>query len=279
MTEDRIVRLRRMADRIRRTAVEMAHDSGSHGSHLGGSLSCVEIYAVLYGAVLNLRPEEPLWPERDRMVAGKEHARLAEFPAMAEAGLIRHEDLATYIQDDGLLAGHPYNPSIGLEYCCCSLGMALPVAVGMALDAKRSGRHNRVFTIMGDGEMDEGLIWEAIMAAAQYKLDNLVAVVDRNGLSSDGDTERIMALGDLEAKFRAFGWDCRTVADGHDVAQLLEAFEAPTTAGRPYAVIARTVKGKGVSFAENSPLWHQNVMTDALYAQALRELQVSGRED
>lgn len=279
MMEDRVVRLRQMADRIRRTAVEMAHDSGSHGSHLGGSLSCVEIYAVLYGAVLNLRPGEPLWPERDRMVVGKEHARLAEFPALAEAGLIRHEDLMSYIADDGLLAGHPYNPSIGLEYCCCSLGMALPVAVGMALDAKRCGRGNRVFTIMGDGEMDEGLIWEAILAAAQFKLGNLIAVVDRNGLSSDGDTERIMALGDLEAKFRAFGWDCVTVADGHNVGQLLVAFEAHRCDDRPYAIIARTVKGKGLSFAENSPLWHQNVLTDELYAQALRELQVSSDED
>lgn len=278
MIDDRISRLRGLADCIRRTAVEMAHDSGRHGAHLGGSLSAVEIYAVLYGEILNIRPTEPLWSDRDRMVAGKEHARLAEYPAMVEAGLIRREDLKTYIQDGGLLAGHPLRPDLGLEYCCCSLGMALPVAVGMALDAKRSGRRHKVYTIMGDGEMDEGLIWEAILAAAQFKLDNLVAVVDRNGLSSDGDTEKIMALENLQAKFEAFGWKC-VVADGHDVESLLDAFETPMEEGKPLAVIARTVKGKGLSFAENNPGWHQNVMTDELYEKALQELKVSRNED
>lgn len=273
MMNDRIARLRGMADRIRRTAVEMAHDAGSHGAHIGSALSCCEIYAVLYGEVLRIHPDDPLWPGRDRMIVGKEHARLAEYLAMAEAGLLRHEDLATYNQDGGLLAGHPYNPSIGLEYSCGSLGMALPVSVGLALESKRSGKGYRVFTIMGDGEMDEGLIWEGLMAAANFKLGNLTAVVDRNGLSCDGDTERIMALGDIEAKLRAFGWDC-VVVDGHDIAQLLQAFEHPRNSDKPYAIIAKTIKGKGVSFMENNPLWHHNVMTDELFEKAKRELWV-----
>lgn len=271
MRQDTVTRLTHMANRIRRAAVEMAHDAGGHGAHLGGSLSCCEIYAVLYGQVLNIRPREPLWPGRDRMIVGKEHARLAEYPAMAEVGLIRREDLASYIQDDGLLAGHPYRPEIGLEYSSCSLGMALPVAVGLALNAKRRGEGYKVYTIMGDGEMDEGLIWEGLMSAAQFRLGNLTAVVDRNGLSCDGDTEQIMALGDLQAKFTAFGWDCVSV-DGHDVAQLLQAFETPRQADRPFAVIANTVKGKGLSFVENNSLWHQNVLTDELYHKALEEL-------
>ena len=272
MDEGQIVRLRQMADRIRLTAVEMAHQSGSHGAHLGGSLSCVEIYAVLYGAVLHYRPDDPLWEERDRFVAGKEHARLAEYPAMAEAGLIRREELFRYLDDDGLLTGHPYRPEIGLEFSCCSLGMALPVAVGMAIDAKRRGRKHKVYTIMGDGEMDEGLIWEGILSASQFKLDNLVAVVDRNGLSSDGNTETIMALENLQEKFEAFGWQCTRV-DGHNIRQLLQAFESGNDSGKPYAIIADTVKGKGLSFAENNPGWHQGVMTDTLYQQALQELQ------
>ena len=271
MAEDRFIRLRKTADRIRRTAVEMAHDSGAHGSHLGGSLSSVEIFAVLYGEILRIRPEEPLWPDRDRLIVGKEHGRLSEYPAMAEAGLFGKEALSSYLADDGLLAGHPYRPEIGLEFSCCSLGMALPVAIGMALDAKRRGKPYRVFTIMGDGEMDEGLIWEGLLAAAQFKLDNLTAVIDRNGLSCDGDTETIMALGDLEAKLKAFGWDCVSV-DGHDVKALVGAFETERTPGKPFAVIAHTVKGKGLSFVEGNALWHQNVMTDELYAKALEEL-------
>ena len=278
MTEDRFLRLRRSADRIRRTAVEMAHEAGAVGSHLGGSLSSVEIFAVLYGEILHIRPEEPLWPDRDRLIVGKEHGRLSEYPAMAEAGFFGREALSTCLADDGLLAGHPYRPEIGLEFSCCSLGMALPVAVGMALDAKRSGRTHKVYTILGDGEMDEGSVWEALLAAAQFGLDNLVAVIDRNGLSGDGDTETIMALGDLEAKLRAFGWDCVSV-DGHDVAALVGAFETERAPGKPFAVIAHTVKGKGLSFAENNPAWHQNVMTDALYAQAKRELEEAEHAD
>lgn len=271
MVEDRLIRLRKAADRIRRTAVEMAHDAGAHGSHLGGSLSSVEIYAVLYGEILHVYPGEPLREDRDRMVVGKEHARLSEFPAMAEAGFFGKEALASYLADDGLLAGHPYNPEIGLEFSCCSLGMALPVAVGMAINAKRKGKSYRVYTIMGDGEMDEGLIWEGLMAAAQFRLDNLTAVIDRNSLSCDGETESIMALGDLEAKLRAFGWDAVSV-NGHDVEELVRAFETERTVGKPFAIIAHTVKGKGLSFVEGNPLWHQNILTDDMYKAALEEL-------
>ena len=263
---------------MRLDAVEMAHYAGPKGAHLGGSLSSIEIFAVLYGEVLHLRPEEPLWQERDRMIVGKEHGRLSEYPALAEAGFIRKEDLFSYMDDGGLLAGHPYNPSIGLEFSCCSLGMALPVAVGMALDAKRKGRSHKVYTILGDGEMDEGLVWEAIMAASHFKLDNLVAVVDRNGLSSDGDTETIMSLENLSAKFSAFGWECCEITDGHDIAQLLDGFDQSKKQSRPFAIIAHTIKGKGLSFAENVPSWHHNVMTDALYAQALQELKGAKNE-
>lgn len=270
MKQDEVKRLEEMARRIRRTAIELAHDAGSHGSHLGGSLSCVEIYAVLYGAVLNIRPDNPAWDGRDRMIVGKEHARLAEYPAMAEAGLIRQEDLSSYLQDGGLLAGHPKNPDIGLEYSSCSLGMAFPVAVGMALDARRKAKKHKIYTIMGDGEMNEGSMWEAFMAASHFKLDNLVAVIDRNHLSADGDTEEIMALGNIKEKLEAFGWNCREVENGNDVGQLLEAFREYQT-GRPYAVIAETVKGKGVSFAENVPRWHRDIMTDKLYQIAVSE--------
>lgn len=271
MVDDTILRLKNMAKRIRRTAVDMAHDARRHGAHLGGSLSSVEIFTVLYGQVLKLDPANPLWEERDRMIVGKEHGRLSEYPAMVEAGLLQKEDLATHLVDGGLLAGHPRIPEKGLEYSSCSLGMALPVAVGMAIAAKRKGQRHKIYSIIGDGEMDEGSVWEAILSAAHYKLDNLVLVVDKNGLSSDGFTEDIMALGNLRDKFLAFGWDCTEVEDGHDIEMLLKAFDY-TAPGKPYAVIAKTVKGKGISFAENVAVWHKGIMTDELYQKAIKEL-------
>lgn len=273
MEQEDILRLRHISYRIRRAAIEMAHNAGMRGAHLGGSLSSVEIYTVLYGEVLNIRPEEPDWKDRDRLIVGKEHARLAEYPAMVEAGLISYDDLFSYLEDGGLLTGHPRNTNIGLEYSSCSLGMALPVAVGMALDAKRRGRKHKIYTIMGDGEMNEGSMWEAFMAASQFGLDNLIAIIDRNHLSSDGNTEEVMALGNLEVKLKAFGWNCREVEDGNDIEQLLQAFKNKQE-GNPYAIIANTVKGKGISFAENVPKWHKDILTDELYQIALHELEV-----
>lgn len=276
--EKRVRGLAQTARRVRRKVVELAHSAGYKGSHLGGSLSCVEIYTVLYNDVMRFDRQHPAWDGRDRMIAGKEHGRLAEYAAMAEAGLIAPQDLYTYMQNGGKLAGHPRNPDLGLEYSCCSLGMALPVAVGMALAAKRTGREHSVYMVMGDGELNEGSMWEAFLCAAHYRLDNLVAVIDRNHLSSDGDTEEIMALGDLREKLEAFGWQCRETADGNDVGELLDAFQ-DRMPGKPYVIIANTVKGKGLSFAENSAEWHRGVLTDALYERALLELAEPGGTD
>ncbi len=264
--------LKAAADWIRRKAVDMAYLAGSHGAHLGGSLSSVEIYAVLYGKALRFRKEEPDWPERDRFIAGKEHGRLSEYAAMAWAGILEETILDTYLEDGGKLTGHPRDLSLGLEYSSCSLGMALPVAAGMALAAKRMGKGHHVYTLMGDGELQEGSMWEAFLCAGHYRLDNLCAVIDRNRLSSDGETEKLMALGDIGAKLEAFGWRC-VHADGHDVRSLALAFERfREEKGRPVAIVADTVKGKGLSFAENDPRWHNGVLTQELYERALREL-------
>lgn len=265
--------LRELADRIRITAIEMAYVAGNKGAHLGGSLSSVEIFAVLYGSVLKIDPMNPLWEKRDRMIVGKEHGRLSEYPALYESGFISKDILMNYMVDGNILAGHPLIREFGMEYSSCSLGMALPVSVGIALNGKRKGKDYRVFTLMGDGELDEGSMWEAFMSAAHYKLDNLIAIVDRNHLSSDGYTEKVMALGDLKGKIQKFGWDCVEIEDGHDIGQLVDAFSY-SPSGRPYAIIANTIKGKGISFAENNPNWHHNIMTCDLYAQALKELGV-----
>lgn len=269
-SEADIDRLNAMAKRMRLTALDMALSAGQKGAHLGGSLSCIEIYAALYGAVLNLDVKNPSRNLRDRMIAGKEHARLAEFPAMAEAGLISREDLFSFEMNNGLLAGHPRNLNIGLEYSCCSLGMALPFAVGKAVLAKQQNSPYKIYVLLGDGECYEGSVWEAMMFAAHNKLDNLVIVIDRNMLSADGNTETVLALENLEDKLKSFGCDVMTV-DGHNIGELLKSFSHKAE-GKPYALIAKTVKGKGVSFMENKKEWHQNILTEELYKKAYEEV-------
>jgi transketolase len=234
-------------------------------------MSAMEIMAVLYGRVLRLDKNNPTWPERDRFIASKAHCVLAHYAALAEAGFISREELATFEKNGTRLAGHPaINLALGLEYSGGSLGLAIGVAVGLALDAKRKGRGHRVFVLLGDGELDEGSNWEGFMAAAHFKLDNLVAVVDKNRLQYDGPTEDIMALGDLGAKMRAFGWQVAEV-DGHDPGELAEALESRPE-GRPLAVIANTVKGKGVSFMEDVRDWHHSSLSQAQYDQAAQEV-------
>ena len=263
-------KLREMSKRMRLSALDMAYSSGTRGAHISGSLSCIEIYATLYGVVLRYDLSNKAWEDRDRMIVGKEHARLAEFSAMAECGFFPKEELLKFEQNDSLLAGHPRNLSVGLEYSSCSLGMALSYAVGKAIYAKQNNRPYKVYTILGDAECDEGSVWEAVMCAAQYKLDNMVLVVDRNYLSVDGCTEDLMAQFDMEAKFKDFGWNAVTI-DGHDVHALLEALYFQSDS-KPYVIIAKTIKGKGVSFMENKKEWHQAVLNEAQYHMAYNEI-------
>lgn len=271
MARETVERLRQMAARMRLSALEMALGAGRHGAHLGAALSSMEIMAVLYGQVLRLDREQPSWPERDRFIASKGHCVLSLYAALAEAGFISKETLSTFGKNGSCLAGHPcMDLSLGLEYSSGSLGMGLGVSVGMALDARQKGRAHRVFVLLGDGELNEGSNWEGFMAGGHYKLDNLVAVVDRNGLQLDGPTEDIMALGDLGAKLKAFGWNVKEI-DGHDIGQLLAALEEKNE-GRPLAVIANTVKGKGVSFMENVKEWHHAALNQAQYDQAVQEV-------
>lgn len=259
-----------MCKRMRLAGMEMALAAGQRGAHISGSLSCMEIYGTLYGSILKFDPENPLWEERDRFVAGKEHARLAEFPAMAEVGIISKDILHTYEENDGILVGHPRKLDLGIEYSSMSLGMGLSYAVGKALIAKQTGKLYRIFSLLGDAECEEGSVLEAFSTASHYCLDNLIVIIDRNYMSVDGNTEELMAQRDMEEKLRAFGWDAVTV-DGHNVSALVSVLEhAPS--GKPYAVIAKTVKGKGVSFIENNKSWHQAVMNEAHYYQAIEDI-------
>ncbi|MDR1656438.1 MAG: transketolase [Deltaproteobacteria bacterium] len=271
MTVATIQELQQMATSMRLTALDMALGAGRNGAHLGAAMSAMEIMAVLYGRVLHLGQVNPAKPDGDRFLASKAHCVLAHYTALAEIGLISREELGTFGKSGTRLAGHPaMNPELGLEYSGGSLGQAIGFAIGLALDARRKGRNHRVFVLMGDGELNEGSNWEGFMAAAHFKLNNLIAIVDKNQLQYDGPTEEIMALGDLGAKLQAFGWQTAEV-DGHDVGQLLAALKSKP-GDQPLAVIANTIKGKGVSFMENVREWHHSTLSQAQYNMAVKEV-------
>ncbi|MFA5843226.1 MAG: transketolase [Coriobacteriia bacterium] len=261
----------RAAARMRLDIVEMIAAAGS--GHPGGSLSAADIVAALYFGVLRHDPARPDWPERDRFVLSKGHAGPVLYAALAQAGYFDREHLSTLRRLGSILQGHPdSNKTPGVEVSTGSLGQGLAIANGIALGLRMSGNASRVFCLMGDGECQEGEVWEAAMFAPHHGLDHVVAIVDRNGLQIDGACGDVMCLGDLEAKFSAFGWETRA-CDGHDVAALVEVLSAPPArAGVPVAVVARTVKGKGVSFMEGDAGWHGKAPSPEQTATALAEL-------
>jgi transketolase len=246
--------------------------TGAEGAHVGGSLSAVDILAVLYGEVLRVRPDEPDWPGRDWFVLSKGHASAALYAALAERGFIPWSECDTYASAGSRLAGHPLRRLPGVEFPTGSLGHGLSLAVGAALGFSRSGRPNRAFVLLGDGELQEGSVWEAAMSAVQFGLDNLTAIVDRNGWQISGHTEECVALEPLADRWRSFGWAVRDV-DGHDLGGLRAAFAARSAQeGRPTVLIARTVKGKGVPRFEDRKQSHYLRLTPRTAARALFEL-------
>jgi transketolase len=261
-----------LARRVRRDVVRMVHRA--HASHAGTCLSIADILAVLYEGVLRVDPTDPGDPERDRFVLSKGHGGAALYAVLAERGFLPHAWLDEYCADGARLAGHATHHGVpGVEVSTGSLGHGLPLACGMALSAKRTGRGYRTVALLSDGECDEGSTWEAVLFAPQHRLDNLVAIVDYNGIQSFGAVADVLDLAPLAEKWRAFRWSVREV-DGHDHAALAATFAAvPFEAGRPSAVIARTVKGKGVSFMENQLAWHYRSPSDAELAVALAELE------
>ncbi len=258
---------------IRRHGLEMTHLS--RGSHIGAVFSVAEIMAVLYTGVLRVRPEEPLWPERDRLILSKGHAGAAVYAALAERGFFPVAELATHYANGSRLSGHVSKAVPGVEFSTGSLGHGLGVAAGLALGARMNGEDWFTYAVRGDGECDEGSVWESALQARQYRLDNLIAVVDHNRMQSLDFCENTLALEPFAEKWQAFGWRVVTV-DGHDTAALREAFDACRAArgsGKPSMIIAVTVKGKGVSFMENDILWHYRTPQGEEYEAALRELE------
>ena len=229
---------------------------GGERGHIGSTMSLIEILRVLYDSALFYDPENPTHPDRDRLILSKGHGCIALYVLLADKGFFPSELLPTFCRFDSILGGHPERSHVpGVEASTGSLGHGLSVGVGMAFASRILKRENKVVVVVGDGELDEGSIWEAALAAGHHRLENLTVVVDFNGLQSYGRVDEIWRLEPLGAKWEAFGFDTYDV-DGHDVTQLEEVFLSENVSGRPKAVIARTVKGKGISFAENNASWH-----------------------
>lgn len=269
-----VAELPHAANQIRISAMTMTHTSRL--GHTGGDLSSSDILATLYlGGVLKVDPEHPLAEQRDRFIMSKGHCSGAFYSTLAFRGFFPREMLKTFMQPLSLLNGHPDRNKVpGVEANTGPLGHGLPIATGAALAAKMRGEHWRVFVLTGDGELQEGSNWEAAMSAQHYRLDNLVVIVDRNRIQQGDFTENTIRMEPLADKWRAFGFEVREV-DGHNHAQLLETFSSvPFLSGKPSCIIANTIKGKGVSFAENKPAWHHGVPTREQLTQAAGELGV-----
>ena len=268
--------LQKIANEVRKDIVTAVH--AAKAGHPGGSLSAADLFTYLYFEELNIDPKDPKKADRDRFVLSKGHTAPGLYSVLAERGYFPKEDLKTLRHLGSYLQGHPDMKHIpGVDMSSGSLGQGISAAVGMALTAKLSGDSYRVYTLLGDGEIQEGQVWEAAMFAGARKLDNLVVIVDNNGLQIDGRIEDVFSPYPIDKKFEAFNFHVINVADGNDMEQLRKAFaEAKTVKGMPVAIIMKTLKGKGVSFMEDQAGWHGKAPNDAEYAQAMEDLEKVG---
>jgi transketolase len=262
--------LSKICRQVRRDIIEMTANAGS--GHPGGSLSAVDLMTSVFFNHMRVDPKNPDDPNRDRFVLSKGHAAPCYYGVLAEMGFISRDEFKNFRQLHSILQGHPDCKKVpGVDASTGSLGQGCSIAVGMALGAKIQGKDTKVFALLGDGECQEGQIWEAFMAAAHHKLDNLTVIIDNNGLQIDGTNEEVMSLGDLPAKIRAFGFELFEI-DGHDLDAIETALSAPVS-GKPKCILAHTVKGKGVSFMENQAGWHGKAPNAEQRQQALKELE------
>ena len=274
MTETKDALLGKLQDQARqlRRNLWRALRAGG-GGHAGGSSSAADILTALYFHRMNLDPAEPEWPDRDRFVLSKGHANAALGAVLAQAGFIDDALLDRFYQFESPFGMHPDIKVAGVEMCTGALGHGLAIATGMALGARIQRKNFHTFVMLGDAELHEGSNWEAAMAASHYGLENLTAIVDHNKIGQSGRVEELVSLDPLADKWRAFGWEVREI-DGHDMPMIVDTLDAlPLAKGRPTAIVAHTIKGKGVSFAEDTYLWHSNSVDDEVHARALRELE------
>lgn len=269
--------LQKMANEVRKGIIASTHSAKA--GHPGGSLSAADIFTFLYFEEMNVDPKNPQWADRDRFVLSKGHTAPGLYAALAHKGFFPVEDLLTLRKVGSYLQGHPSMKSVpGVDMSTGSLGQGISTAVGMALAGKLDNKDYRVYTVLGDGEIQEGQVWEAAMMAGHKKLDNLVAVVDNNGLQIDGDVSDVCSPYPIDEKFASFGWHTINI-DAHDFDAIRAAFkEAKETKGQPTVIIAKSIKGKGVSFMENQVSWHGVAPNDEQYEKAMAELEEAGEK-
>ncbi len=250
---------------IRKIILDMALEAGSSSAHIGGALSISDIMSVLYCSILNLEKD-------DKFILSKGHACLAYYASLHLIGKISSDEIKSFEKDKSKLPGHPVkHPEIGIDFSNGSLGMGLSIGIGLAISSKKKNKNNRIFVMLGDGECNEGSVWEAAMSAPKFKLDNLIVIIDRNKFQQTGSSDQIMDLGNLKDKWMSFGWDVKET-DGHDLEKLDNYFNNINENNLPKVLIANTIKGKGFSFSENNNDWHHSVLTKSIYDKAIKEL-------
>ena len=272
LSKEKLKSIKSFSFNLRKNILDMSLTAGASSSHFGGALSIVEIISVLFSHVMQINNENPNWEKRDRFILSKGHACLAYYAALCEKGFIKKEELKTFEKDNSNLLGHPVlNHKIGIDFSNGSLGMGLSLGIGLAISSKKKGLNFKTYVIVGDGECNEGSVWEAAMAAPNLKLDNLYVIVDKNNFQQTGSNKEIMNTDSLKDKWNSFGWHT-TEVDGHNIEEIIKNFNKLSTQAKPKAIIANTVKGKGFSFSENNNDWHHSVLTKKMYDQALEEL-------
>lgn len=269
---EKITQIQEAAKRMRKTMLDMGYGSGLK-AHYGGGLSAVDLLAVLYKGILKYDITNHNMIDRDRFIMSKGHGVLGFYAALHEAGFISDEVLKDFQKDESVLGAHPVkNQKLGIESSNGSLGQGLSFAIGSLLAAKRKKIEYRAFVLMGDGECNEGSVWEAAMAGAQYQLDHLIAIIDCNGLQSDGENKNIINMENMAERWKAFGWNAINV-DGHNIEELYKVFTHLPNNHKPTVIIAMTIKGKGISFMENNNVWHHEKLSEQQYLQAISEIE------
>ena len=267
-----IKNIKNFALQVRKNILEMAVSAGSNSAHFGGALSITEIISTLFAYQMKIDKKNPLWEERDRFILSKGHACLAYYAALCEVGYISKEELKTFEKNDTNLLGHPViNRNLGIDFSNGSLGMGLSLGIGVAISSKKKEKNFSVYVIVGDGECNEGSIWEAAMAAPNFKLDNLYVIIDKNNFQQTGSNKEIMNVEKLKDKWTSFGWHT-TELDGHNIQDLRNFFNESKDIKKPKAIIANTIKGKGFSFSENNNEWHHSILSKSFHEKALKEL-------
>tara|TARA_B100001750_G_C15461161_1_gene574401 strand:+ start:60 stop:899 length:840 start_codon:yes stop_codon:yes gene_type:complete len=264
--------IKNFAINVRKNILEMAVAAGASSAHFGGALSITEIISTLFAYKMKIDKKNPLWESRDRFILSKGHACLAYYAALCEIGYITKNELKTFEKNDTNLLGHPViNRKLGIEFSNGSLGMGLSLGIGVAISSKKKKKDFNVYVVIGDGECNEGSVWEAAMAAPNFKLNNLYAIIDKNNFQQTGSNKEIMNVESLKEKWSSFGWHT-TELDGHNVQELYDFFKNSDEVKKPKAIIASTIKGKGFSFSENNNDWHHSVLTKSFYDKAIEEL-------